>query len=241
MKPSLTTITKHLPTVASVCVGVVPIYVLIHWFGVPRKLILGWGILSYLLGVAVFKMPLYHLVVVKMLHKKLSNEWLGISQGVGSAVSELGSALLFFLFVVPQLSLAELIGFGAAAGAVEAIVLPFMGNPFEGTPLERHSDEVIQRASQKSSLQWLGVLERGLAFITHIAARGLIYVSLVAETIVPALIAIITFAALDGRGYYAHLQQWAFDDVHVLRRFYVYFAVVALIQLSSFLLFYFMM
>jgi hypothetical protein len=134
-----------------------------------------------------------------------------------------------------------LIGFGAAAGAVEAIVLPFMGNPLAGTPLERHSDEVIQRASQKSSLQWLGVLERGLAFITHIAARGLIYVSLVAETIVPALIAIITFAALDGRAYYAHLQQWAFDEIHVLRRFYVYFAVVALIQLSSFLLFYFMM
>lgn len=57
----------------------------------------------------------------------------------------------------------------------------------------------------------------------------------------PALIAIITFAALDGRAYYAHLQKWAFDDVHVLRRFYSYFAAVALIQLSSFLLFYFIM
>jgi hypothetical protein len=238
VRESLALISKHLPTIASLLVGAIPLVVLIQWFGVPRKLILGWGILSYIIGVGVFKMPMYHLIVVRVLHRRLSNVWLGISQGFGSAVSELGSAFLFFLFVVPELTLAQLIGFGAAAGAVEAIVLPFMGNPFEGTPLEGHSAEVEQRASLRSSVRWLGVLERVFALITHITARGLIYISIVAHSLVPGLIAIVTFAALDGRGYYAHLEKWAFDDVKVLRRFYAYFATVALIQLSSFLFFY---
>ena len=50
--------TRLLPTVASVAVGVLPAIILIAFFGVPRRLLVGWGVLSYVLGVTAFKMPL---------------------------------------------------------------------------------------------------------------------------------------------------------------------------------------
>ncbi|MCX6135851.1 MAG: hypothetical protein NTU47_18765 [Ignavibacteriales bacterium] len=134
---------RLIPTLASIAVGIIPVIVLIYYFGVSRKLIIGWGVLSYVLGVAGFKMPSYHLFVVKVLHGRLSNTWLSASHGLVSAISELGTALLFFIFVVPKLTLVQLIGFALAAGAVEAIVLPFIENPLKGTPLEEHSSEVI--------------------------------------------------------------------------------------------------
>lgn len=61
--------------------------------------------------------------------------------------SELGAALCFFFFVVPELTLAELVGFSVAAGSMEAIVLPFMKNPLQGTPLEGHAEETSAMAS----------------------------------------------------------------------------------------------
>ena len=93
---------KNLATVASVAVGVIPAFVLIEWFGVSRKLIVGYGVLAYVLGVTVFKLPLYHLIVVRYLHGKLSNLQIALGQGFISAISELGAALLFFLYVVPD-------------------------------------------------------------------------------------------------------------------------------------------
>jgi hypothetical protein len=151
--------------------GVIPIVILILYFDVPRKLILGWGILSWIIGVALLKMPIYHLLVVKILHKRLSNKWLGITQGLVSAFSELGSAFIFFQFVLPNLSLPQLIGFCVAAGAVESIVLPFIGNPLIGTPLEKHTVDMEQNISSNLSMQWMGVLERVIAMVIHISSR----------------------------------------------------------------------
>ncbi|MEW6703031.1 MAG: hypothetical protein AB1298_09995, partial [Bacteroidota bacterium] len=125
MNNRLSLIAKHIPAGASVAVGIVPIIILIVWFDVSRKVI-GIGALSYVAGAMVIKFMLYDLFVVKFLHKKLSNKWLAVSQGVVSAFSELSAALCFFLFVVPRLTFAELIGFGLSAGSVEAIILPFM-------------------------------------------------------------------------------------------------------------------
>jgi hypothetical protein len=239
MKQAEFSIIKHLPSVASILAGVIPIIILILYFDVPRKLILGWGILSWIIGVALLKMPLYHLLVVKFLHKRLSNKWLGIIQGLVSAFSELGSACIFFQFVLPNLSLPQLIGFGVAAGAVESIVLPFIGNPLTGTPLEKHTADMEQKISTGLSMQWMGLTERIIAMIIHVSSRGLIYISMTKFSILPGLIAILTFAAADGRGYYALLEKWAFDDIRVLRKFYFYLTIIALIQVSSFMLFYF--
>jgi hypothetical protein len=231
-------IRRSLPTIASIAVGVVPIVVLVGYCEVPRKLILGWGVLSYILGVSVFKMPLYHLVLVRVLHPRLTNFWLGCFQGVFSAISELGAAVLFFLFVLPELTFMQLVGFGVAAGSVEAVVLPFVRNPFQGTPLEQHANTVLSRAAGNRSLEWLSVLERFMASCTHIATRSLVYFGLVTSSIVPAIIAVATFAALDGRGYYAHLEKWAFDDSRVLKSFYLYFFSIVVVQAVSVFAFY---
>lgn len=238
MKEYAPAIAKRLPMIASVLVGVLPPLILIKWFGVPRKLLVGFGVLAYIIGATVIKLPLYHLVVVKFLHQRLSNTGLAIAQGVLSAVAELGAALIFFLFVVPKLTFIQLIGFGAAAGAVEAIMLPFI-KPFKGTPLEEHAATVEKRAASKMSVEWLGVLERVLAYLPHIAARGLVYVGLAGKNVLPLLIAVATFAAIDGRAYYAHLQKWAFDDPRVVGKFYLYFGAIGCLQMLCFLLFYF--
>ncbi|MDP1621887.1 MAG: hypothetical protein Q8M08_06070 [Bacteroidales bacterium] len=228
---------KHLPSIASILAGVIPIVILIVYFDVPRKLIIGYGILSWIIGVGLFKMPVYHLVVVKFLHGRLSNKWLGITQGLVSAFSELGSALIFFHFVLTDLSLPQLIGFGLAAGAVESVILPFIGNPFTGTPLEKHTADMEQKMSLNLSMQWMGVLERLIAMVIHIASRGLIYVSMITFSLLPGIIAVVTFAAVDGRGYYALQEKWAFDNIKVLKKFYLFLAIIALLQSVSFLFF----
>jgi hypothetical protein len=239
MEQRVFSIKKHLPSIVSVLLGVIPIVILILYFNVPRKIIIGYGVLSWIIGVACLKMPLYHLIVVKILHKNLSNKWLGVTQGFISAFSELGSAFIFFQFVLPELSLPQLIGFGVAAGAAESIVLPFIGNPLTGTPLEKHTSEIEQKTSSVLSIQWMGVLERVIAMVIHISSRGLIYVSMIYSSIFPGLIAIFTFAAADGRGYYALLEKWAFDDIRVLRKFYLFLTIIAFVQVLSFILFYF--
>jgi hypothetical protein len=184
-------------------------------------------------------MPLYHFFVVKVLHKNLSNKWLSVSHGLVSAISELGAAFLFFVFVVPKLTLVQLIGFGTAAGAVEAIILPFMQNPLKGTPLEEHSSEVIQRSSTNNLIPWMSVLERVLALFPHIATRGLVYISYISGNVIPAILAVVTFALIDGRVYFAHLEKWPFDNIQVLGKIYTYIALVAIFQTFLFAFCYF--
>ncbi len=64
------------------------------------------------------------------------------------------------------------------------------------------------------------------------------YFGLVTSSMVPAFIAVVTFSALDGRGYYAHLEKWAFDDRRVLKRFYLYFLGIVTLQAVGVLAFY---
>lgn len=229
---------RALSALASIAVGIIPVFVLIYYFGVPRKLIIGWGVLSYIVGVTAFKMPIYHFIVVKMLHGRLSNFWLSVSQGLVSALSELGSAFLFFVLVVRTMTLTQLIGFGVAAGAVEAVMLPFIQNPLKGTPLEKHSSEVSERSSTDRLIPWMAVLERGLAFLPHVASRGLLYISFSTANIVPGLLGILTFASIDGRAYYAHLERWQFDNLQVLAGIYRYLGFVGAFQTVCFGLFY---
>lgn len=238
MNNRLSLIAKHIPAGASVAVGIVPIIILIVWFDVSRKVI-GIGALSYVAGAMVIKFMLYDLFVVKFLHKKLSNKWLAVSQGVVSAFSELSAALCFFLFVVPRLTFAELIGFGLSAGSVEAIILPFMKNPFQGTPLEKHAEETINKSSENLAIQWLGVLERVLTSLIHTATRGLVYISKSTGNFIPIALAVSCFALIDGRAYYAHLQKWRFDNIQVLDKFYSFLGTVTFSLVLFFVSFYY--
>ncbi len=238
MNQRILSLTKQLPNIASVAVGILPIIAMILGFGVSRKII-AKGALAYAAGAVGIKLPLYHLLVVKILHKKLSNTLLAVAQGFVSAFSELGAALLFFLYVVPELTFVQLIGFGMASGSIEAIILPFMKNPLEGTPLENHADEIVKKSAQNMSVQWLGVIERILAVFIHIATRGLVYISYSSGNITPATLAFVGFASIDGRAYYAHLEKWQFDNVQVLGAFYRYMGMIVFFLLLLFVSFYY--
>lgn len=228
---------KHLPSAASVAVGIVPILVLVLWFDVPRKII-GQGAMAYAVGAVGIKLPLYHLLVTRVLHGRLSNMRLAVAQGALSALAELGAALGFFLLAVPVLTPAELVGFGIAAGSIEAVILPFMNNPLQGTPLEEHAEETSRSASGNTTVQWLGVLERVLASVVHTSSRGLTYLSAATGNPIPVALALAGFASIDGRAYYAHLEKWRFDDAAVLAGFYRFLGAVACALTVLFVLLY---
>jgi len=54
-----TTVVSSLATVASIAVGIVPIWVLETWFSVPREIRVGDGILAYVIGTTLLKLPLH--------------------------------------------------------------------------------------------------------------------------------------------------------------------------------------
>jgi len=153
-------------------------------------------------------------------------------------VSELGAALLFFFFVVPDMTLAQVIGFGTAAGAAEAVMLPFIGNPLKGTPLEEHSAELLERSSANKLIEWMSVVERMLAMFPHVAARGLLYISFATGNVIPGVLAVVGFASLDGHAYFAHLEKWPSDNIGVLAGLYRFIALVGVLQTVLFALLY---
>jgi len=225
----------QIPSIISVLIGILSISILILYFHVPRKLIIGWGMLSWILGVAVIKVPIYHLLIVRFLHPILSNKWLGIFNGLVSAMAELGSAFIFFYFVLPKnLTLPQLIGFGLAAGAVESIILPFMGNPLSGTPLTEHTETISKKSQSDNRLKWMGLLERIIAYFIHISSRGLVYISKISGNLLPVIIAVIAFASADGKGYYDLLEKRDFTDIKILGKFYFFLMIIALILTLSF-------
>ena len=153
-------------------------------------------------------------------------------------MSELGAALLFFFFVVPDMTLAQVIGFGTAAGAAEAVMLPFIGNPLKGTPLEEHSAELLERSSANKLIEWMSVVERMLAMFPHVAARGLLYISFATGNVIPGVLAVVGFASLDGHAYFAHLEKWPSDNIGVLAGLYRFIALVGVLQTVLFALLY---
>lgn len=229
----------QIPSIISVLIGILSIGILILFFDVPRKLIIGWGILSWILGVAVIKVPIYHFLIVRFLHPKLSNKWLGILNGLVSAIAELGSAYVFFYFVLPEnLTLPQIIGFGLAAGAVESIILPFMGNPLSGTPVTEHTENLFNKSKSDIRLNWMGLIERVMAYFIHIFSRGLVYISKITGNFLPLIIAVIAFASADGKGYYDLLEKRDFTDIKKLGRFYIYLLIIASTLTLSFILSY---
>ena len=201
--------------------------------GVSRQII-GYGALSYALGAVVFKGLLDDGLVVPFLQKRLSTSWLAITLGLVSALSELGAAALFFLFAIPRLSLPDLIGFGAAAGIIEAIIVPLMSiggiNLFSGTPFEKHAvDQWQDWGATPFTAMACPIVERGLTLVVHTSSRALIYAAILLGNIVPALIAVSLFACVDGLVSYALLNKWKVLSFRVAIKLYGVVAIAAAI------------
>jgi hypothetical protein len=220
---------------ASILVGIVPIWVLETWFGVPRKITVGYGIIAYVIGTTALKLPLHHFVVERVLYPRLATSSLAAAHGALSAVSELAPAAVFFVYVVPHLTWWQLVGFGVGAGATEAIMLPFLANPLKGTILEEHATHVFRRSATASVVQCLSVLERVWAMLLQVSTRGLIGLSVYSGNPAPGCLALVGFAAVDGTAYYAHLKKWRFDSLPVLARVHLFLGVAASVMSVVFL------
>jgi hypothetical protein len=220
---------------ASILVGIVPIWVLENWFGVPRKISVGYGIIAYVIGTTALKLPLHHFVVERTLRPRLASSSLATAHGALSALSELVPASVFFVYVVPHLTWWQLVGFGVGAGAVEAIMLPFLANPLKGTSLEEHASEVFRRSAMNPVVQWLSVLERVWAMLLQVSTRGLVGLSVYSGDAVPACLAVVGFGAVDGTAYYGHLKKWRFDTVPLLARVHLFLGAAAVLMTAVFL------
>jgi hypothetical protein len=208
-----------------ISLGIITYAHLTRSLGVSRAII-GYGALSYALGAVGFKGLLYTGVVVPVLHKHLSPLWLASSQGFISALSELGAAALFFWLVIPEpLSLPELIAFGAAAGIIEALVIPLMVisgiDILGGTPVGENVFEEGQNfGAAPFAMMIFPILERGLTMALHISSRAVIYAAIALGNVVLALLAVSLFALVDGTAYYALLKKWKVLSLTVAIRFY---------------------
>jgi hypothetical protein len=227
----------YITAAASILIGVVPILLLERWWGVPRKLTVGFGVIAWVISVLVVKMPLYQVGTHRAVTRGADHRKVSIAHGFLSGFSELGIAAVFFLFVLDRLTLPQLIGFGAGAGMAEAVMLPFIRNPFKGSVLEEHAEETFTRAANDARVQWFSVLERVWATLLHVSSRGLVYVTVLTGNPVPAGMALAGFASVDGVAFYAHLQKWRFDEVPVLARIHVILGVVAAALTAAFLFF----
>lgn len=161
---------------------------------------------------------------------------MAIIQGLLSAVTELGVAAASFAFVWRPPTLPQLIGFGAGAGMAEAVMVPFMTNPFKGSTIEAHSTDVFARSAGTAVIQWLNVLERVWATVLHVSSRALVYMTVTSTNPLPAAIALCGFACVDGMAYYGLLQKWRFDQLRTLARVHGFVGLVAAALTAAFAL-----
>ena len=78
-------------------------------------------------------------------------------------------------------------------------------------------------------------MERMLTSVSHLAARGLVWVGLQGWHLVPALLfALGTFALVDGIATYGHLAGWDWTDERRLRWFYAILALIACLEAVAF-------
>jgi uncharacterized membrane protein YhfC len=193
-----------------------------------------WGVGCF------FKLVLYQAFVRRLPHEGMSLWVVAITNGLVSGITELGAALLAFLYL-KQLSLSEVIAFGIGVGAIEAFLVAAPGShPLRGTKLEESVQRLEQRVDELSGrsrffhVEILGVVERILATGIHIGTRGLVYVAYRTGFVVPAIIALAVFVLADGIGY-QRLYKGSLEDMRVLRRFYVFLALLSLGTVIAFL------
>ncbi len=207
--------------------------------GVPIKCFI-YGSGSWGFG-CILKLVLYHGVVRRLPHDP--SHILGTSalNGLVSGVTELGLALVFFVFL-PVMSFWEVVAFGVGIGTIEAFVVTTTSDLFKGTALEKSAGEleaIVARLSGGRRLLYGDILpfaERLIAAVIHVGTRGLVYVSYRSSNPWPFLVALAAFFLADGIVGYRLIQQGRLNDLRVLNRTYAALAAIALLVLAAFLL-----
>lgn len=151
-------------------------------------------------------------------------------QGLLSALLELGAAAAW-LWRWPDLSAANVIAFGAAAGSAE--VLYVLG---AGAVAPRRPEVVeawMRGAAVSLCVRYSTPIERAFALVGHTGSRGLIHLALHGQVVL-APVALVLFSAIDAVAYYGHLRGWNWFAPRLCRRAHAFFASCSVVEVTLF-------
>ncbi len=209
---------------------------------VPALLILGFdaafkwlalGAASWIVGVVV-KVPLTALTHFALGGHREADEARSVPSDLGRAASlglvSSGSELVAAVLILAwaggaSASLADLLAYAAGAGCFENFLL--LGASFLEKPKPGVLDEWTAGARESWLVRNATFVERTVALVLHVSARGLAGLSLQSGCIHCAVVAIGAFATIDGTADLAESRGWAIYSPRTFARFFGFLAAVA--------------
>ncbi len=196
-----------------IMIAIIPLVYFNQIKNVPIKaFILGAG--SWGLG-NIFKIIL-HQVVLLPLHKRNTSIFLtSLINGLFSGFFELFATYIIIILMKEKFifDYDAIISFGLAIGSMEIIVAVSKGAKlFKGTTLEQTTGKIVDYLDNlKGSRNYifnllLPVAERIIVVFIHISTRGLVFLTIITNSAVPIILALLVFIIADGiLGYYYNI------------------------------------
>jgi hypothetical protein len=162
---------------------------------------------------------------------RLSGPGYAALQGAASASCELGFAGAAFALVLPRGSAALVVAFGVGAGALEAVLLLAAARAEERAAQRTREDPPPVRGLRRHGF----VVERTAATLGHVGARGLVWLG-VHGSPWPWVLALVTFAAVDGTATFGVRRGWDWTAPAVWWRFNAFIVAVGILEVAVFVL-----
>lgn len=168
---------------------------------------------------------------------RLKASWMALIAGFWSALTELGiilGAAYQYPLDYPIYSLQVMIGLGAGAGIIEAILI---SGPYIFIILFSQTQE--EEATPIKPFHWFfwaSSIERIVAITGHISYRGLVCLGTLYFPLL--LIGFAGFSAADGIPTYAEKQGWELTEPKPLLRYYLFIGMMSAISLMIFIIAY---
>lgn len=164
----------------------------------------------------IFKMIFHQIIVIKIQNKNTSPVLSSFTNGFLSGLFELGAAAGIILLMENKFDFDynAIISFGLAIGSLESLILAFTKGEelLKGTALESTTEKINEFVNNLSGIKYyvievvLPVFERILSMFLHISTRGLVFITLISQSILPFAVAMIVFIIADGfLGYYFNI------------------------------------
>jgi multisubunit Na+/H+ antiporter MnhF subunit len=209
--------------VLGLAAGLAPAVWLVAAHGVPAKIVVGYAVLFFV-GSVLLKMAIYLGVMTPHVLPRSSPLVGGSLQGLLSASCELGAAAVAFGLVFPGLDFPAVLGFGAGAAALEAVIVSVIDaeSVHAGGPNAKLVETQI--AAMRKGPVWVSVMsvfaDRAVATTLHIACRGLVGVGIATARAWPTVVAFALFASVDGFAMYCLRSGWEYGHASVALRLY---------------------
>jgi hypothetical protein len=159
--------------------------------------------------------------------------------GLFSAGCELGLCALLLVFggYDVDLSMANIlaVGVGVASAEILYVFAAAIREHLRGRDEEALKQWIVG-ARQSLWVRNMLFIERLSATLGHIGTRGLVLLAIDSATIWPAAIALMSFAVVDGIAIFGRGRNWNWCDPKIARAFYSMTLLMAVLELSLFLI-----